>query len=95
MGSSRTRGENIRMTVWINNTPYPNVLYVEEDIATIYNVTPYDIFRLGDRLPRHKLLTHNTAGQKITIYLYNPYEIMRWIEENKNSDDAALFWKQG
>lgn len=82
------------MTIWINNTPYPNILYEEKDIATIFNVAPYVIYKLGDRIPRHKLLTLDTGGNVVELYFYNPYEIIHWIEENKDRKESEIFWKQ-
>ena len=85
---------NILMTIWINSTPYPNILYNETEIAAIFSVAPYAIYKLGDKVPRHKLLTTDTTGRTVELYFYNPHEIIHWVEDNKDSKEAMMFWKQ-
>lgn len=82
------------MTIWINNTPYPNILYGEKEIAAIFNVAPYAIYKMGNKIPRHKLLTLDTKSNPIEQYFYNPHEIIQWIEENKDTEESKMLWKQ-
>lgn len=76
------------MTIWINNAPYPNVIYTEREIADMLEIAPYTFrHKYAPLVPRHSLLDVTPKGIPLQMYLYNPHEVIKWMEENHDKQE--------